>query len=271
MLLNNAATDPVFTAEALKLPSAGYVAENMSEVDAQAIYSVTNDLYKNLAKCHEPAFKEVLEKFTLIEPYSPDPVSAGSRALANTALGYLMANEDEEIEALCLKKLTTADNMTNAGAAFAVLVHSESDLKYQALEFFYDKWKNEALVLDKWFAVQASSPQADALRTVKQLLNHPEFSLTNPNRARSVIGVFCHGNHHNFHAADGSGYEFAADQIIQLDPANAQLAARIARCFDRWRKFDQQHQDHAQRQLQRILDVPKLSKDTHEVISRALS
>ena len=271
VLLNNAATDPAFTAEALKLPSAGYVAENMSEVDAEAIYLVANDLYKNLAKCHEPAFKEVLEKFTLIEPYSPDPVSAGSRALANTALGYLMANEDEEIEALCLKKLTTADNMTNAGAAFAVLVHSESDLKYQALEFFYDKWKNEALVLDKWFAVQASSPQADALRTVKQLLNHPEFSLTNPNRARSVIGVFCHGNHRNFHAADGSGYEFAADQIIQLDPANAQLAARIARCFDRWRKFDQQHQDHAQRQLQRILDVPKLSKDTHEVISRALS
>ena len=125
-------------------------------------------------------------------------------------------------------------------------------------------------MLDKWFAIQASSPSDSTLDSVKALLEHPDFSITNPNRARSVIGVFCHGNHRNFHAANGSGYAFAAEQIIQLDPLNAQLAARIARCFDRWKKFDETHQVHAREALETILGTSKLSKDTHEVVSRAL-
>jgi len=126
-------------------------------------------------------------------------------------------------------------------------------------------------VVDKWFAVQTSSRLPDTLSDVRRLLEHAAFDLTNPNKVRAVIGMFCHGNHAGFHAADGSGYEFGATQVIALDQINAQVAARMARAFDRWKKFDAGRQEHARNALQRIHDVDGLSKDTFEVVSRALS
>lgn len=271
VLLSNADKDPAFTAEALRLPNASYIAENLDEVDPEAIYMVTTALHQHLAEYHRALFRETLESNDIKEAYSPDPRSAGRRALANICLAYLMSNSDEDMANFCLTKLKTADNMTSASAALTVLVHSDSALREDALAFFYERWQHEALVLDKWFTVQASAPQADTLEVVNRLLAHKDFSMTNPNRVRSVIGVFCHANHRNFHAANGKGYEFAADQIIQLDPTNAQIAARMARCFDRWRKFDGVRQQHAERALTRIIDLPGLSKDTLEVVSRALS
>ena len=181
-----------------------------------------------------------------------------------------MSDADEQTAALCLSKLESADNMTNAGAALSILAHSDSPLKEQGLALFYERWKHEALVLDKWFAAQASAPQTDTLEKVKALLAHPDFSISNPNRVRSLIGVFCQANHRNFHAADGLGYAFAAEQIVMLDAANPQIAARLARCFDRWRRFDNGRQSHARSALERILAAEKLSKDTHEVVTRAL-
>lgn len=269
-ILKNAEHDPAFTAESLRLPGASYIAENLAVVDAEVIHEVSHALHLHLAECYNDAFHNILTDFGPNKAYTPDPTDAGKRALANTALNYLMIKPTDAVAALCFDKLTSADNMTNSSAAFSALVHSEHKLRTDALEFFYDKWKNEALVLDKWFAIQASSPSDSTLDSVKALLEHPDFSITNPNRARSVIGVFCHGNHRNFHAANGSGYAFAAEQIIQLDPLNAQLAARIARCFDRWKKFDETHQAHAREALETILGTSKLSKDTHEVVSRAL-
>ena len=270
VLLDQAGEDPAFAAETLKLPGASYIAENLDVVDAEAIHQVCENLHRQLGNHHRHRFEEILDSFNVSGPYQPDPDSAGRRALANTALSYLMTTPNDELAALCFDKVRSADNMTNAMGALVALVHSGHELKTEALSFFYDRWKNEALVLDKWFSVQASAPQSDTLAVVRNLLGHPDFSMTNPNRVRSVIGVFCQGNHRNFHASDGSGYEFAAEQVIALDSANPQIAARLARCFDRWRRFDEIHQRRAKTALEHILSTKKLSKDTHEVVSRAL-
>ncbi|MEM7466318.1 MAG: aminopeptidase N [Pseudomonadota bacterium] len=269
-VIENAENDPAFTAEALRLPSASYVAENIDVVDAEAIFQVSDALHRELATRHRDALLDVLNRFETAEAYSPDPESAGRRAILNTALSYLMHTDDSDIAALCLDKLGNADNMTNAVAAFGALVHSTSPLREEALKVFFERANGEALVIDKWFAVQASAPHADTLSVVENLLQHPEFNMKNPNRVRSVIGVFCQGNHRNFHAADGLGYRFAADQIMALDPANPQVAARLARAFDRWRRFSGAQQAHAEKELRRIMTADNLSKDTHEVISRAL-
>ena len=270
-VLNNADRDPAFTAEALKLPTAIYVAEHLTLVDPEAIYQVSESLHRELTRHHRSILENILDKFEVKTPYQPDPISAGRRALSNTSLGYLMSEPSDEITERCLNKLKNADNMTNASAALNILAHSDRPEKDQALTFFYERWKDEPLVLDKWFAVQASAPQEDTLNKVKSLLEHPDFSFRNPNRVRSVIGVFCHGNHRNFHAPDGLAYAFAAEQVLALDAVNPQIAARLARCFDRWRRFDAKRQSHAQQALERILGAEKLSKDTHEVVSRALA
>jgi len=160
--------------------------------------------------------------------------------------------------------------MTDAMAALAALANCDCPEREEALDWFYARWRDEPLVVDKWFAVQASSRLPGALDEVRQLLEHPAFDLRNPNKVRAVIGAFCQGNHARFHAADGSGYAFAADHVIELDTINAQIAARLARAFDRWKKFDAERQQHARQALQRIKDTPGLSKDTYEVVSRAL-
>ena len=161
--------------------------------------------------------------------------------------------------------------MTDCVAALGALTNSDCPERPDALKWFYEKWKDEQLVIDKWFTVQATSTLPNTLEEVKNLMNHKDFDIKNPNRVRSLIGAFCQGNHALFHSADGSGYMFAADQISILDSINSQIAARLARAFDRWRQFSEQHQAHAKHALTRIQNQPNLSKDTTEVITRTLS
>jgi len=269
-VLADADADPAFAAEALSLPGAGYIAEQMDEVDPEAILGARTGLRRHLAQRLERDFAAAYLAQVVEGPYSPDPDSAGHRALRNMALGYLMELETPEIRARCLDQLRTADNMTDAMAALAALANCDCPEREEALDWFYARWRDEPLVVDKWFAVQASSRLPGALDEVRQLLEHPAFDLRNPNKVRAVIGAFCQGNHARFHAADGSGYAFAADHVIELDTINAQIAARLARAFDRWKKFDAERQQHARQALQRIKDTPGLSKDTYEVVSRAL-
>ena len=269
-VLADADADPAFAAEALSLPGAGYIAEQMDEVDPEAILGARTGLRRHLAQRLERDFAAAYLAHVVEGPYSPDPDSAGHRALRNMALGYLMELETPEIRARCLDQLRTADNMTDAMAALAALANCDCPEREEALDWFYARWRDEPLVVDKWFAVQASSRLPGALDEVRQLLEHPAFDLRNPNKVRAVIGAFCQGNHARFHAADGSGYAFAADHVIELDTINAQIAARLARAFDRWKKFDAERQQHARQALQRIKDTPGLSKDTYEVVSRAL-
>jgi aminopeptidase N len=270
-VLADAQADPAFAAEALSLPSEGYIAEQMEEIDPDAIHSVRRSLRKHIAATLKSELLAACRTSTAPQPYSPDARSAGQRALRNLCLGYLAELEDAQVQALCVAQFNSADNMTDSMAALSALVNAEGSAREGALQKFYDRWKDEPLVLDKWFAVQATSRRPDALSVVKRLMQHPAFTLKNPNRVRSVVSSFCHANQVHFHAADGSGYAFAADQIIAIDPLNPQVAARLARSFDRWRKFDAARRAHAQSALERIRDTAGLSKDTFEVVTRALA
>ena len=270
-VLGDAAQDPAFAAEALALPSEGFIAEQMEVVDPDAIHAVRVALRKYLASSLKGALLATYQALAAPGPYRPDAKSAGHRSLRNLCLSYLMELNDATVRALCVKQFDSADNMTDAMAALTALASTDCPERIDALEKFSAKWKDEPLVMDKWFAVQATSRLPDTLASVKRLMSHPAFNLKNPNKVRSVIGSFCQGNHVRFHAADGSGYAFAADQVIALDPLNPQIAARLARSFDRWRKFDAKRQALMKEALERIRDNAGLSKDTTEVVTKALT
>ena len=160
--------------------------------------------------------------------------------------------------------------MTDYEAALACLIEVEAPERDQAVERFYARWKDEPLVVDKWFRVQAFSTLPRTFERVVELVRHPAFTLRNPNRARSLIGAFAVGNQVRFHAADGKPYAFLADQVLELDALNPQVAARIVSAFNPWRRFDQGRQQHARLQLERIAGHPGISRDVGEIVGRAL-
>ena len=206
------------------------------------------------------------ERLAIKGPYSPDPASIGRRALRNTALGYLTELGDC---ATAYRQFQHADNMTDAQAAVSALAQIDCPERGKALEEFYARWKSEPLVVDKWLAVQAGSRLRDTLDRVRQLLRHPAFDIKVPNKVYALIRTFA-GNHVNFHAADGSGYDFLADQVIAINAFNPQVGARMARGFDRWRRFDAARQAKARAALERIRDSDGLTRDVAEIVTKAL-
>jgi aminopeptidase N len=258
--------DPAFAAEALALPSETFLAEQLEVVDPDALHGARNALRKALASDLKD---ELIAKYESLEtsgPYSPDPVSIGRRALRNLCLGYLA---ELEMHALCHEQFERAGNMTDALAALACLANSEAPQRAAALESFYRKWRDEPLVVDKWFAVQAASRLPGTLARVRELLAHPSFDLKVPNKVYALIRGFS-ANQVRFHAADGGGYAFLAGQVLALDALNPQVAARVARGFDRWRKFDAARQAKARAQLERIRGAEGLSRDVAEIVGKAL-
>ncbi|HEY5292292.1 MAG TPA: aminopeptidase N, partial [Burkholderiales bacterium] len=268
-VLADAPRDPAFGAEALALPSEIYIAEQMDEVDPDAIHAVRNGLRRDLAQALRGELLATYRTQAVAGPYSPDAQAAGKRALKNLCLGYIMELDDAEARALALGQFERADNMTDAMAALGALANCDCAERAQALDAFYAKWKNEPLVVDKWLAVQAGSRLPGTLVEVKKLLAHPAFDIRNPNKVYALIRSFC-GNHVRFHAADGGGYAFLADQVIAIDAFNPQVAARMARAFDRWRKFDAGRRQNASGALERIRDSRGLSKDVAEIVTKAL-
>ena len=269
-VLSQAESDPAFTADTLGLPAEGYVGEQMDVIDPDAIHSARVTLRRGLASALKTEFLAAYRAFSTTGPYSPDAKSAGRRALKNLCLGYLMELQGADVLALCLEQFEGANNMTDAMAALTALANTDCPERPQALERFYQRWKSDTLVLDKWLAVQATSRLPGTLREVRRLADHPAFDLKNPNKVYSLIRAFA-GNQVRFHGADGAGYAFLADQISALDPLNPQIAARLARAFDRWRKFDAGRQAHARAALERIRAAAELSKDTLEVVTKALA
>jgi aminopeptidase N len=262
--------DPAFAAEALALPSETFLAEQMDPVDPDALHASRNRLRRALAEALKP---ELLAAYRAMEskgPYSPDAAAIGRRSLRNLALGYLMELETTDLVALCYEQYGQSDNMTESMAALGFLANSNAPQRAIALESFYGKWKHEPLVVDKWLAVQATSRLPGTLARVRELLGHEAFDLKVPNKVYSLIRGFS-ANHVRFHAADGGGYAFLADQVLALDRLNPQVAARMARGFDRWRKFDAGRQAHARRQLERIRAAEGLSRDVAEIVTRALA
>jgi len=259
--------DPAFAAEALTLPPEAFLAEQMLVVDPDLLHSARNELRLAIAQGLKDELLSKHKKLRVAGAYSPDAVSAGKRALRNLCLGLL---SELGMSRLADEQLQQADNMTDAVAALSCLANLDCPERQPALDAFYEKWKHEPLVVDKWLAAQSTSRLPDTLPRVKRLLSHPAFDIRVPNKVYALIRGFA-SNHVRFHAADGSGYAFLADQVIALDAINPQVAARMARGFDRWKRFDAARQAKARAQLERIRDTEGLSKDVAEIVTKALA
>jgi aminopeptidase N len=268
--LAHASEDSAFAAEVLALPSEAYVGEQMAEVDPDAIQAERIRLRRNIAAALREPLLAAYRSLQVSGPYSPDARSAGRRSLRNLCLGYLMELDDPEIRGLCNQQLQRADNMTDVMAALGALANCDCPERPGALEDFHRKWRDEPLVVDKWLAVQAGSRLPGTLAEVRRLTAHPAFDIRNPNKVYALVRVFC-ANQARFHAADGAGYDFAAEKVIEIDALNPQVAARLARAFDRWRKFDAGRRARARAALERLRESPGLSKDVSEIVLRALA
>jgi len=259
--------DLAFAAEVLNLPSETFLAEQMAVVDPDRLHADRNSLRRALATALKDGFLTTYQKLKTGGPYSPDALSSGRRSLKNLCLSYL---GEIGLSALAYEQFKGADNMTDAMAALTTLANLDCPERRPALDAFYAKWKDEPLVVDKWLAVQASSRLPDTLSRVNSLLQHAAFDLKVPNKVYALIRTFC-ANHVRFHAADGAGYDFLASQVLALDRLNPQVAARMARGFDRWKRFDAKRKARATAALQRVRDAEGLSRDVAEIVGKALA
>jgi len=223
-----------------------------------------------LAQRLKTALRDTYDAFAVAGSYSPDAVSAGRRALRNLCLAYLMELDDAEARHACVTQLQHADNMTDALAALAALANCDCPERKPALDQFYAKWQNESLVVDKWLGVEAASRLPGTLARVKELTSHPAFTLKNPNKVYALLGGFG-ANQVNFHRVDGSGYAFLGEQIRALDSINPQVAARMARNFEHWKRFEPKRRTLMKSLLEQVTKIPGLSKETVEVVTRTLS
>ena len=267
VLLGNG--DPAFIAEALTLPGEATLAEQMEVVDPEALHQARSSLARFLAGGLEADFARLYGELATTTAYQPETAQVGRRRLRNLCLGYLNELDSADYRALARRQFDGSDNMTDQFAALSVLANASGEEGNAALAAFYERWQNEALVVDKWLAVQSSSRLPGTLARVERLTAHPAFDIKNPNKVYALIRTFG-ANHRHFHADDGAGYRFLAAQIATLDPINPQVAARLARCFDRWKRFDEEHQRHAKAALELLRQLPALSPDVFEVVDKAL-
>jgi aminopeptidase N len=269
-VLADDAADKSLLALMLTLPSEAYLGELMETIDVDALHRARRLFRAELARAHRARLLDVYHAGAANDPLSLDPVAVGRRALRNLALGYLVALGDDAALALAAAQAREGRTMTEVQGALVALCETGAREREAVLADFYARWKDEPLVVDKWFAVQAAAPRADALETVARLIGHPAFSLRNPNKARALIGSFA-GNQVGFHRADGAGYAFLADRVLELDPLNPQVAARLLGPMARWRRFDAARQAAMRAQLERIAARPGLSKDVFEIASKSLA
>ncbi|WP_447764532.1 aminopeptidase N [Sphingopyxis panaciterrae] len=267
--LAGAGADPAFVAEAVVLPSEAFIGDQMVTVDPDAIRRERLALQAAIGAALEGEWRVVLSGAV---PPATDLSRAakGERRLRGVALAYLAATGLADVPALAFRIFSDADGMTERQAALATLAHGDSDERAHALDIFYQRYRDNPLVLDKWFQVQAWSLRPDTVDAVGQLAQHPDFTLTNPNRVRSLYGAFT-GNQAAFHQADGAGYRLIADLVIALDPRNPQTAAKMIPPLGRWKRFDEARAAMMRAELERILAQPGLSRDVTEQASKSLS
>jgi len=268
------AQDKAAVAQLLTLPTEAYLAELSDEIDVPGIHAVREFASYILARALEKQFATVYQLNSSPEHYAADADGIGRRALKNTCLGYLMRCGELRWLQTCNEQFSEADNMTDVSAALKLLVNSPmpeaAELREQALRAFYDKWQHEALVVDQWFSVQATSVLPGTLDHVKKLMQHQAFDIKNPNKVRALVSAFANGNPVQFHDVSGNGYEFLADRIIELDGLNPQIASRLVTPLSRWRKFGEERQVRMKGALERVAQVGDLSKDVKEVVGKSL-
>jgi len=261
--------DKAIFAEMLSMPSSSYMTEFCSPIDPMCIQSARKLCVKQLAEDLRSEFYELYVSNNQGREFSLKSSAMAERSLKNQALAYLVATEQRPYYVLAAEQYRSANNMTDRIAAFTALLHSEYEERQSIIDDFYTQWQDNALVLDKWFAIQAQTPNAEVLDDVKKLLSHPGFSINNPNKVRSLIGAFT-TNLSGFHNSNGSGYTFLAERIINLNSINPQVAARLTTAFNSWKSYAQPYKDKMHKQLKRIDETPNLAKDVKEIVSKAL-
>ncbi|NOS74201.1 MAG: aminopeptidase N [Methyloglobulus sp.] len=254
----------------LGLPSESYLAEQMQVVDVEAIHTAREFVVCTLAEQLQIELETLYLDNHRDESGQFDAGAIGRRRIKNVCLSFLSRLDDEKIQQWSEQQFSTANNMTDQIAALANIVNHPHPAKQECLTQFYQKWQQEALVIDKWFAIQASSPMPDAFATVISLTRHPAFNLSTPNRVRAVIGSFSQANPLHFHTINGQGYEFLANHVIALDILNPQVASRMLGPLTSWRRFDETRQHLMKTQLERVMNCPAISKDVYEVASKSL-
>jgi aminopeptidase N len=270
--LDNKSLDDAFLAELFGLPEESDIAQEIGkDVNPDAILRARRAIKREIGTALKEKLAARYEKLTSHRPFSPDAESAGRRSLRNTCLDLLAAGGDKAELQRAFRQFEDADNMTDRMAALAVLSQHATPEREQALAAFEKQYRDDPLVMDKWFAVQARIPEADALERVHKLMQHPGFSMTNPNRVRALIGVFVAGNPSQFNRPDGAGYAFLADTVLALDSKNPQVAARLLSALKSWRMLEPRRRALAEKELQRIAKTPDLSPDVADIASRSLA
>ncbi|MDB5667380.1 MAG: aminopeptidase [Alphaproteobacteria bacterium] len=267
--LRDATLDPAFVGEAVLLPSEAFIGDNLPVVDPEAVHSSREALRRALGEQLEPLWRAAYAS-SAANRYDLSPAAKGLRRLRTVSLGYIAAAGAEDAPSLALRQFDEADNMTDRQGALGVLVNSHAAERETALAAFYERYRDNALVLDKWFTAQALSTREDTVDAVERLAQHPDFTLTNPNRLRSLVGAFA-ANQRAFHHESGRGYRLLGDMILATDELNPQTAARLVPPLGRWRRFGDPRASSMRAELQRIVDRPGTSKDVFEQASKSLA
>lgn len=271
-LLADSSLDQALVAKMLQLPSEAYLIELADQPNVPAIHRARESVLAHLARSLRDELLACYHRNTLSGHYEVTPEAVARRSLRNTALAWLLHIDDEEGRTLATSQFNEADNMTDRMGALRALVNSGYEKEQeQALADFYQQWKDDPQVVEQWFAVQSGSTRTGGLRKVHELMEHPAFDWKNPNKIRSVIGVFAGQNLPAFHAEDGAGYQFLAEQVRKLDDSNPQIAARLVSPLTRWRKFAPVHGEQMKSALETVRDKSGLSRDVYEVVHKSLA
>ena len=270
-LLKRGLSSPALVAKMLDLPSENYLAGQKKPADVDAIHTARSYMKRELALGLKEDLSILYSALNTTDKYQFDAAGMAKRSLKNICLDYLVSTGDPMQVQRCLKQMKQSDNMTDTMSGLAVLVDHQGPEREHALRAFYEQWKHDRQVVDKWLAVQAQSSLKDALLRVKGLMSHPAFNITNPNNVRSLIGQFCRNNAINFHAIDGSGYQFLVEQILILDKLNPQIASRQLGAFNSWQQYDKKRQGMMKAALEKIAKQTDLSADVYEIVTKYLA
>jgi len=271
-IISDAVLEPAFIALALIPPGEGDIAREIGrDIDPDLIFQAQSAFRSALGERLRAPLTTIYDQMHVPGGYSPDATSAGRRALRNVAADLLAATGQPADIARASRQYETADNMTDRMAALGTLCLHDTPKRLQALDNFYARYASDALVVDKWFSLQATIPRPETLEKVHNLTAHPAFSFANPNRIRSLIGAFAQGNATQFNRADGAGYNFIADTVLALDPKNPQVSARLATAFRTWRTLEPGRRAKAEAALARVKSNPGISRDLADIVERALT
>ncbi len=270
-VLTDSGGDLSYQALLLALPEESYLSGQMAIIDVEAIHQAREFVKKILAEQLQSEFKQLYVQHHRDESGSFDAGAVGRRRLKNACLSYLSKLENADVYHIAEQQFYSARNMTDQLAALSAIVNSNHPAKARSLDSFYVQWRQEALVIDKWFTLQATSSMPNTFATVQALMKHPAFDMKTPNRVRSLIGAFSQANPLHFHAQNGEGYRFLADQVLALNTLNPQIASRMVTGLAQWRRYDAARQGLMKQQLQRIVATEHLSKDVYEIASKSLA